>query len=121
MSNLDKAEIGHLIDDLTALESSMRKTRTPSDPAPVIVREARHTIERLLQWRAEAIHVLNEWEDTWADIGRPGPLGHTKAAGVLAEFRRITDDNTRLLATIDALNIELAALRTGPDDTPVAP
>lgn len=111
MADLDKAEIGHLIADLTALEDSMRKARTPSDPGPVIVREARQTIERLVRWRQEAIGVLDDWEHTWEQTGSPGPLGKTKAHGVLAEFRRIAEERDRLLATIDALNIELAATK----------
>jgi hypothetical protein len=39
-------------------------------------------IEELRRWKAEAIHVLSQWDDVWQAAGSPGPLGTSKAAAV---------------------------------------
>jgi len=41
-------------------------------------------IDRLRQWKAEAMIVLAEWDEVWEAAGKPGPLGGSKAANVLA-------------------------------------
>ena len=46
--------------------------------------------ERLTAWKAEAITVLSEWEETWKAAGRPGRLGSSKAVGVRDEIQRLT-------------------------------
>jgi hypothetical protein len=40
--------------------------------------------DRLEKWKAEAIEVLNEWDEVWQVLGRPGRLGSSKASGVKA-------------------------------------
>lgn len=37
----------------------------------------------LLRWKAEAIVLLNEWDEVWEALGEPGPLGASKAKNVL--------------------------------------
>lgn len=106
-------EVGRIVDDLIAMEQA-----PPDDRRPIIVREARYQLvsldvdRRILErWKAEATAVLDQWETVWEAAGKPGPLGRSKALNVVDELVRLRDDNTRLLATIDALNIELEALR----------
>jgi len=51
-----------------------------------------HLVEqnkRLKRWKREALIVLDEWEAVWEAAGRPGPLGKSKAANVLAELERL--------------------------------
>ena len=33
----------------------------------------------LLRWKAEALTVLNSWEEVWEAAGKPGHLGSSKA------------------------------------------
>jgi hypothetical protein len=51
--------------------------------ATVLARQLRE-IERLRQWKAEAVGVLGQWEAVWETAGRPGRLGFSKAAAVQA-------------------------------------
>lgn len=46
-------------------------------------------VMRLRWWKAEAIAVLNDWERVWVALGRPGPLGASKAAACEAEVARL--------------------------------
>ena len=46
-------------------------------------------VDRLRAWKAEAIAVLAEWEETWQALGRPGLVGASKASGVLGEVVRL--------------------------------
>lgn len=49
-------------------------------------------IERLRHWKAEAMQVHTEWEETWVAAGRPGRLGTSKAVGVRDEIERLRGD-----------------------------
>lgn len=40
--------------------------------------------ERLRRWKAEATAVITAWDEVWEAAGRPGRLGESKAAAVLA-------------------------------------
>ena len=44
-------------------------------------------LDRLRQWKSEAIAVLDEWEAVWVAAGKPGRLGQSKAAAVRQLFR----------------------------------
>lgn len=50
-------------------------------------------IERLRQWKFEAMDVLSEWEKTWIAAGRPGRLGTSKAVSVRAEIERLRGED----------------------------
>lgn len=39
-------------------------------------------IDYLRRWQLEMIAVVAEWEEVWQRAGRPGELGHSKAAGL---------------------------------------
>jgi hypothetical protein len=54
-------------------------------------------VERLRGWKASAITVISEWEDVWVALGKPGPLGASKAANTLAEVERLTAERDRLV------------------------
>jgi hypothetical protein len=62
---------------------------TPDNPESLVLPE----LAFLRRWRAEAIEVLNEWEQVWEAAGRPGPLGSSKARAVGALFAS-TPENT---------------------------
>ncbi len=49
-----------------------------------------HEIDRLRAWKAEALIVLNEWDEVWKLLGKPGSLGQTKARGVHDMVRIMT-------------------------------
>jgi hypothetical protein len=69
----------------------------PYDPfvppihAPVAQRSE---LERLRQWKAEAITVLDEWETVWIDAGKPGRLGQSKAVAVSELLRSRCSDSS---------------------------
>lgn len=42
-------------------------------------RNAEMEIERLTHWKAEAMAILDEWEEVWKALGSPGGLGESKA------------------------------------------
>jgi hypothetical protein len=46
-------------------------------------------LERLRAWKESAVQVLNEWDLVFDALGRPGPLGGSKAASALTEVRRL--------------------------------
>ena len=46
-------------------------------------------VENLIRWKAEALHVLNEWTAAWVAAGRPGELGESIAAATTAEIARL--------------------------------
>lgn len=46
-------------------------------------------VMQLRWWKAEAIAVLDGWDRVWVALGRPGPLGASKAAACEAEVRRL--------------------------------
>lgn len=45
-------------------------------------------LERLRQWKQEALIVLAEWEKVWEVAGRPGRLGASKAQATLDYIAR---------------------------------
>ena len=47
---------------------------------------ARVELERLRAWKADAMHVLAQWERVWEAAGCPGPLGGSKAEAVARLF-----------------------------------
>lgn len=53
-------------------------------------------IVSLFRWKAEAKTVLSTWEAVWEALGKPGTLGDSKAAAVLAEVTRLRDVNAEL-------------------------
>ena len=58
-------------------------------------------LKRLRAWKAEAIAVLSEWEETWVAAGCPGPLGSSKARNTSEEVRRLQRTNERLRAELN--------------------
>jgi hypothetical protein len=44
--------------------------------------------DSLQRWKDEAITVLAQWDDGWEKLGRPGPLGASKARSVGDEIER---------------------------------
>lgn len=55
-------------------------------------------IEELRRWKAEATHVLSQWDDVWQAAGSPGPLGSSKAAAVkdLLDRLRVKAEHTQV-------------------------
>lgn len=45
-------------------------------------------VRYLKRWQREALVVLDEWEEVWEEMGRPGPMGRSKAKNVLDEIKR---------------------------------
>ena len=58
---------------------------TAHQPEPILI----HCDGSGCTWKAEAIAVLNDWERVWVALGRPGPLGASKAAACEAEVARL--------------------------------
>jgi hypothetical protein len=60
----------------------------------------------LTEWKAEAMAVLSEWEQTWHAAGRPGRPGSLKAVAVREMIERLTAppsaDEREALATVIA-------------------
>ena len=46
-------------------------------------------ITELERWKAEALVVLGQWDEVWEALGRPGPLGSSKAVEALTEAHRL--------------------------------
>jgi len=46
-------------------------------------------IDRLRQWKSEAITVLSGWDDVFGALGSPGKLGESKSAAAKAEIDRL--------------------------------
>ena len=84
------------------------------DSFPPMV-EARDTIDRLTEWKDSATRVLTEWERVFEALGRPGPLGGSKASNTLAEVDHLIAENERLRALTEgdptSIYAEAAALR----------
>lgn len=69
-------------------------------------------LERLRAWKAEAMHSLREWDLVFDALGRPGPLGPTKAANALAEIQRrqpLTEAREGFLALNREARVEVLA------------
>lgn len=46
-------------------------------------------VERLMDWKRDAMRVLAGWERVWDALGKPGPLGATKSDNALAAVQRL--------------------------------
>lgn len=55
----------------------------------VAVAELEAEIERLRGWKESAMSVMAEWDAVFEALGRPGPLGGSKATSALAEVERL--------------------------------
>lgn len=53
--------------------------------------EAADEIVRLRRWKAEAVAVLDAWNDAWMAAGRPGPLGASTAVATAIEIGRLRE------------------------------
>lgn len=47
-------------------------------------------VERLMDWKRDAMCVLAGWERVWDALGQPGPLGAMKSDNALAAVQRLT-------------------------------
>lgn len=47
-------------------------------------------VELLMDWKRDAMRVLNGWDRVWEALGKPGPLGAMKSANALAAVQRLT-------------------------------
>lgn len=73
------------------------------------VKKLQLEVRELEAWKKSAMQVLDEWEKVWEAAGRPGKLGASKAASVLALLPKLRDalaDTHRM----DALESTLIAL-----------
>lgn len=57
-----------------------------------VLDEAADEIERLRRWKAEAIGVLEGWNQVWEAAGRPGRLGDSQFTSVVAEIERLREE-----------------------------
>ena len=46
-------------------------------------------IQRLKRWKAEALHVLSQWDEAWQAAGCPGQLGESIPLATTAEIERL--------------------------------
>jgi len=46
-------------------------------------------IQRLKRWKAEALQVLNQWDEAWQAAGCPGQLGESIPMATAAEISRL--------------------------------
>lgn len=60
-------------------------------------------IDNLRRWKSEALQVFTEWEEVYDAIGRPGPLGASKAANIAALIDSLRRENARLYRRLEAL------------------
>lgn len=69
-----------------------------SDPydASVECAEAADEVERLRDWKEQAILVISRWDDMWELVGRPGPLGASRPANVRALIERLQEQKELL-------------------------
>lgn len=65
---------------MTDADEYFRRVTVPVDLTPENV----ETI-KARAWKTEALTVLAAWDEVWEALGRPGPLGSSKAAGALDE------------------------------------
>lgn len=52
-------------------------------------------VERLRDWKTQALTVLAEWEATWEAMGMPGRLGQSKAVATREAFRDVAVERDR--------------------------
>jgi hypothetical protein len=74
----------------------------PSQRASSALREAWAEVARLRDWKAEALTVLADWEAVYEVLGRPGPLGASKAFAALVEVKSLREREARVRAVCDA-------------------
>lgn len=74
----------------------------PDDSDTCTVRTLIYALDRLTRWKAEALTVFAGWEATWEAAGRPGELGTSKAAAVLAALTEARAEVERLTAIVHA-------------------
>lgn len=80
---IDSGLGGPLAKDLLAIiEAPAPRAEHPEPTEPT-------ELERLRGWKAQAMTVLSEWEETWIAAGRPGRPGTSKAVSVRAELERL--------------------------------
>lgn len=63
--------------------------RSTVSGAAAEIERLRSEIERLQNWKIQALIVLNKWDDVWDVAGFPGALGMSKAECVADEIRRL--------------------------------
>lgn len=51
---------------------------------------------RLSAWKTEALIVIEQWEQVWVELGKPGDLGLPKALTSLKEVKRLKAENADL-------------------------
>ena len=51
--------------------------------------ELAREIQRLKRWKAEALQVLNQWDEAWQAAGCPGQLGESIPMATAAEISRL--------------------------------
>lgn len=87
-------ELQHLVDDLRSRVGGLLLMLGTESSIGHLARlhqinlltAAADELEHLAQWKAEAVEVLNAWEQVWDAAGRPGPLGSSKAEAVARLF-----------------------------------
>ena len=51
--------------------------------------QLREEADQLRQWKESAMQQLSAWDEVWEVLGRPGPLGGSKAANSKAKVERL--------------------------------
>lgn len=74
-------------DDYPRLGAYTGKAAKDVHPFDVECESALREIDNLRRWKAEAEVVIEEWDQLWEEVGCPGELGKTKAAGLLAALK----------------------------------
>lgn len=83
--------------DVTALTERLRDwpygrpafVRSEAEQAADALEAQAARITELERWKAEALVVLGQWDEVWEALGRPGPLGSSKAVEALTEAHRL--------------------------------
>ena len=83
--------------DVTALADELRDwpygrpafVRSEAEQAADALEAQATRITELERWKAEALVVLGQWDEVWEALGRPGPLGSSKAVEALTEAHRL--------------------------------
>lgn len=90
---------------------------TPESESPGWLRAAAAALREAEPWRESAMARLAEWDAVFDALGRPGPLGASKAESALREVKRAIAHYMRntdaLIAERDAALAEVARLRKG--------
>lgn len=85
---------GHHGTELVWTERGLRcRDCFPELFGPVPTRaELEAEVARLRRWKAEALQVMDEWEEVWEAAGCPGDLGQSKAAAIREMITRGSQD-----------------------------